>query len=459
MERGDRLRTSGPPGPLWLSVLSVALIIAAVIGALAATQRLTFSIFGSPARVALTSSLTVSVNSTAGLIAPQGAAFSPDGSRIAVVGAFTPCHQTTPGLPRCGHGLAIYDAHTGALVQVSPIEPLLDVSVPDDTHDAARGAGYVSLTTLGWAPDSTWFGLVYTVFNTSTPTSPDDMLDSGLLLINPQTGATRLIRGDSGYFSALGAPSANHPVWNLTTGAETPSYTPAPGLVFAWNARGLPYPTQTARGAAQTLPANAGPRYPVGQPDGAAPFTIWQPGVLIGAGSAGVGGGRGAFMTTFPSWSADGAHMGALTVGVSLPTPTQATSVVSAPSGQPGPNIVTPDALPAVADRDVALARAQEAIGAFGWAVIAWDPSGGTLASVVCYARTGQSLELRDTTSGAVIGQAALHLSAGDPGCQQAQSASPQDHLNLTLAWSPDGSELLALDQSAATLTLWHVSA
>src|SRR6185312_5990418 len=107
MDRADR-----PPrqSPLWLSVISVALIIMAVIAALAATQRLTFSIFGAPARDALASAISISTDTTVGLMQPQDAAFSPDGTRIAVIGAFTPCTQLTQGLARCGHGLAIYNS-------------------------------------------------------------------------------------------------------------------------------------------------------------------------------------------------------------------------------------------------------------------------------------------------------------------------------------------------------------
>lgn len=450
MDRADR-----PPrqSPLWLSVISVALIVAAVIGALAATQRLTFSIFGSPAQDALSAPITISTAYTVGLIHPQDAAFSPDGSRIAVIGAFIPCHQLTAGLPRCGHGLVIYNSATGGIVQMSPIEPLLGVTIPSGAEGRAHGSdGYVWVRGLGWSPDSVWFAMTYTVFNTPNPTSPNAMLDSGLLLLNPQTGATQIIRGDSGYFSSLVGPSVAHPVWHITGSSETTSYTTAPGIIFAWGPDGLPFPTVSAHGSLNDLPANAGVRYPVGQPDGSAPFTIWQPGVVIGPGSAGVGGGRGAFVTTFASWSADGAHVTTLTEGVTLPTPVKALSAVSAPSGTAGPVLAEPSDMPAVPARDVALAHVQEAVGAYGWAAVAWNPAGSALASVTCFARQGQAVELRDTASGAVIGSSRLKLGAGDPGCADPAAS------NLSLLWSPDGSRLLAVDAQASTLTLWRVS-
>jgi len=450
MERDDRLPGQGP---LWLSVVSVALIVAAVIGALAATQRLTFGGFGAPTRNALSSSLAISTATTAGLLQPEGASFSPDGARIALIGAFAPCQQHTPGLPRCGHGLAIYNGHTGALVQVSPIESLLSVTQPSETSTLARGSsGYVHLTALGWSPDSAWFAMIYSVFDRPAPTSPDDMLDSGLLLVNPQTGATRIIRGDSGYFAALvGAPGA-HPIWRLSGSAvETVGFTPTPGLIYAWGSNGLPFPTYALKTPLTALPANAGARYPVGQPDGSAPFTIWQPGLVIGSGSTGIGGELSAFVTTFASWSADGRHIGQITAGVALPTPAHATSAVSAPAGTAGPTVAEPTTMLPAPARDVALTQVQEAIGAYGWAQVAWNPEGTRLASVVCFARGGQTLQLRDTVSGAVVGSAPLILGVDDPGCADSSSA------NLSMTWAPDGSALLLEDRAASTLTLYRI--
>lgn len=449
MDRADiPLRQS----PLWLSVVSVALIVAAVVGALAATQRLTIGVFGAHSSNALGASLNISTSTSAGLLWPSRAYFTPDDERIALTGAVKPCQQFTRGINRCGHGLAIYDAHTGALIQMLPIEPLLGVTTPADSPAHARGSdGYVHLDALGWSPDSTWFAMVYTVFDNPAPTSPDDILDSGLLLVNPQAGGTRVIRGDSGYFTALGGKPGAHPIWRLSSSAETTSYSVAPGLIFAWNSAGLPFPTAPVKSALSELPPNAGARYPVGDPDIAAPFTIWQPGVVIGPGSAQIGG-RSAFVTTFPSWTTDGASLGEITVGLALPTPVQANATISAPSGVASPAIAEPATLPAAPARDVALARVQEAIGAYGWAAVAWNPTGGVLASVICFARKGQSVELRDTASGSIIGDAPLNLRPGDPGCGDANNA------NLHMTWSHDGAELLVVDRAAATLTLWTVN-
>lgn len=446
----ERVEASPKQGPLWVSIISVALIVAAVIGALAATQRLTFSIFGSPVANVLSSRLSIATDASAGILAPQGASFSPDGAYIAVVGVYTPCQQASSELPRCGHGLAIYDGRTGDIIQVSPIEPIIGVTTPPDASTPTHGSdGYVALTSLGWSPDSASFALIYTVFDTPTPTSPDFMLDSGLMLINPLSGVTRIVRGDSGYFSAFGAAAGAHPVWRLDNGAETLDVAPAPGIIYAWGRDGLPYATQPVRSSLDTLPPTAGSRYPVGQPDGAPPFTLWQPGTLIGGGSAGVGADQSVFVATFPTWSAKGDHLGLLTVGATLPTPIRAQAAISANSGVSAPTVDLPAMLPAIPPRDSALTHLQEAVGEYGWADIAWNPTGTALASVVCFAQRGQTLEVRDTASGAVIGSAALNLAKSDPGCRDNANA------NLRLMWSPDGQRLLVSDRDAAALTIW----
>jgi hypothetical protein len=112
-----------------------------------------------------------------------------------------------------------------------------------------------------------------------------------------------------------------------------------------------------------------------------------------------------------------------------------------------------PTALPAIPARDLALAHVQESVGAYGWAFVAWNPTGTALASVTCFARKGQALELRDTNSGALVGSVPLHLASNDPGCHDASAD------NLSMVWAPDGSSLLTIDRAASTLTLWKLSA
>ena len=454
----DRHSDATRQAPLWLSIVSVALIVGAVAAALAALQRLPATGTGASGEGTLSHENTLDISYVAGLAQPEGLAFSPDGARIATLGVFTPCAPTPHQLSPCGHGLAVFDAVTGGLVRLAPIEPLLGLPT---SSVSSQTSSYVSLYGLGWTPDSAWYGLIYSVFNTPTPSTPDDMQDSGLLLINPRSGVASVIRGDSGYFASLGGLSVDHPTWDRAHQSQLPPSAVIPSLLYSWAHSAVPQALDAASTPITRLPANASAFAPVGNPDGTGPFTIWQPGILVGPGSAGLPGQRSAFLTTFPAWSDSGERVGVFTAGVSLPTPARALGTVSAPASVGTPQVSFPNAFIAAPARDMALPRVQQAIGAFGWAQVAWSPDGASLASVTCFARQGERMELRDTLSGALLGQASLSLAAGDPGCRDLgyeQKLGAYPHPNLTIAWSPDGHQLVLADKSAATLTIWQIS-
>lgn len=454
----DRHSDATRQAPLWISIVSVALIVGAVAAALATLQRLPASGPGATDQGALSRVTVLDTSYDAGLAQPEGVAFSPDGARIGILGVFTPCAPTPHQLSPCGHGLAVFDAVTGSLVRLAPIEPLLVIPAPSAS---AQAGSYVSLYGLGWTPDSAWYGLIYSVFNTPTPSTPDDLQYSGLLLINPHSGVASVIRGDSGYFASLGGLSANDPIWDRALQSQLPPPTVIPSLLYSWVNSGVPQALDAASMPITRLPANASAFAPVGNPDGTGPFTIWQPGILVGPGSAGLPGQRSAFLTTFPAWSDSGERVGVFTVGVSLPTPARALGTVSAPASVGAPQVPFPDAFIEAPARDMALPLVQQTIGAFGWAQIAWSPDGSSLASVTCFGRQGGQIELRDTLSGALLGQASLSLASDDPGCRDlrdAQKLGAYPHPNLSIAWSPDGHQLVVADKSTATLTIWQIS-
>ncbi len=450
----DRRKDSTRQAPLWISIASVLLIVGAVAVALAALQHLPVNGPG-VGQGALDVETTLDTN-IAGLAQPEGVSFSPDGASIATIGVFTPCPPSPHQLTACAHGLAVFNAVTGNLIRLALIEPLLGLGI---SGLSAQNGPYISVYGVGWTPDSKWYGLIYSVFNTPRPTAPDNLQDSGLLLINPGSGDVSVIRGDSGYFPSLGSPAANHPIWNTKRQNQLPPSTLTPSLLYSWADSGTPQALDPVLSPITHLPGNADSFAPVGNPDGHSPFTIWQPGTLIGPGSWELSGQRSAFVTTFPAWSDSGKRVGVFTAGVSLPTPTRAMGIVSAPASVGSPHITPPDSFISAPARDMALTRVQESIGAYGWAQIAWSPDGAILASVTCFARQGEMMELRDTLSGALLGQTALPLSTNDPGCRdlgQTQKG-PYPHPNLTIAWSPDGHQLVLADTAAATLTIWQI--
>jgi hypothetical protein len=113
-----------------------------------------------------------------------------------------------------------------------------------------------------------------------------------------------------------------------------------------------------------------------------------------------------------------------------------------------------------VPSRDAALDAVRRQVGASGWAVVAWNPAGTQLASIACFAAPHPSLEVRDTSAGALQASVSLALPPGDNGCRafgDAETFGAYPHPPLMLRWSPDGSRLLLSDRDASALTLWTV--
>lgn len=443
--------------PVWVSVVSVVLIVAAVAGALFALQHLSTSGGGFAGQGALGAKKTLDIGFVAGLAEPQGASYSPDGSDIATLGVFTPCAPSPRQLSACSHGLAIINALTGDLIRLSPIEPLLGIESSTDPADGP----YVSVYGVGWTPDSTWYGVIYSVFNTPRPTTTDNFEDSGLLLINPHSGAVTIIRGDSGFFATISGSSADRPIWDIQHHNQSLPAPLVPALAYSWLDSNVPSAIDPEPGPVTRLPNIADSFSPVGNPNGVGPYTIWQSGVLIGPGSAGLGGQRSAFLTTFSAWADSGERVGVFTAGVSLPTPDQAMGVISAPPSVKTPPLISPDTYIVAPARDMALTSVQERIGAYGWAQLAWNPDGSILASVTCFTRHGETIDLRDTISGSILGQADLELANHDPGCRdlgQSRTLGAYPHPNLNIAWSPDGHQVALVDDFADTLTIWPVN-
>lgn len=452
----DRHRDSTRQAPLWISIIAVVLIVGAV-ATLTALQRLPANGSAGVGLGALGVATTMDISYSTGLAQPEGVSFSPDGARIATIGVFTPCPLSPHQLTSCLHGLAIFNAVTGNLIRLAIIEPLLNL---ENSAPSSQSGPFISVYGVGWTPDSKWYGLIYSVFDTSKPTTPVDLQDSGLLLINPSTGAVNNIRGDSGYFTSLGGLAADHPIWDTQRPNQHSPTSLAPSLLYSWPDSTIPQALDPVLSPLIRLPGNADSFAPIGNPDGQSPFTIWQPGTLIGPGSWGLSGQRSAFITTFPAWSNEGERVGVFTAGVSLPTPTRALGIVSAPANVGSPHVTPPDSFISTPARDMALTRVQESIGAYGWAQIAWSPNGAILASITCFARQGETMELRDTLSGALLGRSSLTLSTSDPGCRdlgQTQKMGAYPHPNLTIAWSPNGRQLVLADTAAATLTIWQI--
>lgn len=459
MQRQERPRN---PVAMLLGSLAVVVVVASVVGTLAATGRFGAGHVGAGGGV-LSSSVTISTLHAASLLCPSSAAFSPDGAEFAVIGSSNSCHSHPFGTPSfTPHVLALFDAHLGTLQRTIQLDPL--VGYDQYAPHAAEPIRAVRYIGLGWAPTGKRLAIIYASFDSASDTSFDHVVDAGLLVVDSTTGAPVVSSGNSGFFTAPTGGYSGYPVWNLSQHVASPPFAPAAGLTYTWMTNGevraiVPLDSRTTL---SQLPVSAGAKYPIGDPASDSTFTIWQPGVLLGASLANAGNGRDAFVTAFPSWSLDGTFATMILAGVAIPSaPAGQSAGEDAASGTP-PVFPQPVVLPRVPARDAALASVATNLAASDWALVAWNPAGTLLASIVCSDPHGPTLEVRETSTGNVVGTVQVALPAGEYGCRDFNA--PEDlgdypNPDMTLRWSPDGRMLLVSDERAATLDIWQVQA
>lgn len=478
MERPERPRSL--VGKL-LGLLAVCAVVASVIATLAATNRLggPSAGAGGSATSLIGSPRIISTLTAAHMLCPTSAAFSSDGSRLAVIGTSAACYgtQSSTTLDE-SHELAIFDGHSATLLRIVQLDPLVDRSygsvdnqvsvLPGVAHldpladrmplstpneERIRAIRYVG---LGWAPDGKRIAVAYTAFDSASELTFSHVVDFGLLLIAADTGAAQPIRPyDAGFLGT----SPVYPVWNLAKNVSMLPLAPQPGLTYNWSADGRlePLPALGSTPLNQ-LPVSAGARYPVGNPDGDSTFTIWQPGILMGSGTAQLGNGRDAFVTAFPTWSSSGTYVTMMVGGVAVPGPGTANTNATAPVGPPA--YPMPAMLPGVPARDAAMTAVIAQVGASGWALVAWSPNGNYLASINCQDAAGPTLEIRDTGTGSLVGSAPVPLGPVDAGCSDlggGEDLGDYPNPSLWMQWSPEGSQVLVTDQRSGNLLLWSV--
>lgn len=463
MSNGSPIESGERPRSALAKLATLVLIGALIAGVFATVTTLSqaakpHSAGAAPGRLAG----ALSINTTyAEIFCPTQAFFSPDGATIAVLGAELSCRDTNnaPGL--VGHVLAFYDRGSGSLDRALSLDTLIGV----DDHakarqETVRAVRYVG---LGWSPDGTHVALAYAAFDSPRAILPDDLMDTGLLLVDTTTLAGRVIHGDAGFFAASTSTYGGLPVWNLTSGSVSPPVQAPMGLAYAWSANGLPEAIlPLAGGTLPKLPITAGARYPVGNPAGDSTYTMWQTGMLLGPQAnrsvAGLQPTQDALVAVFPAWSPDGAYVTLMVTGVALPLPAEVAPAAVTPTPM-GPVLPAPQTLPQVPARDAALRAVQAEVGQDGWALVGWNVAGTRLASIACGA-SGETLRVRATDSGALVGESPVALGAGDHGCAATaggEQVGDYPSPNLWLQWASDGSGLLLTDQTAATVTVWAV--
>jgi WD40 repeat protein len=450
----SQARTTNPAG-VWLALGMVVLIVAG-LSAVAAMSHLRSTQGAAPGT--LLAPQRISTAAAAGLTCPSSAFFSPDGAQLAVIGLLGPCQSESGGaIGTSTHAVVIFDARTGALLKVVRLEPLLDLNTA--SGPVWMRANAVAYLGLGWSPDGDHLAIAFTAFNSSVRRTLEHLIDSGLLLLDPRHGTADVIHGDAGYFTRLGSETTGFPIWNVAQHIETPGTAIAPGLTFSWGHNSVPAPLAPLTGPVTQLPIDAGPRYPVGNPDGGATFTIWQPGLVVGPARTSLGAGHAVFLSAFPTWSPDNGAVTFMTAGAALPLPPDAAPSATSAAGGPLP-LPTPAAVAQTPARDAALDAVQREIGTSGWGLVAWNPAGSLLASVNCNQSAGQTVTIRATATGQEISSAPLN--AQNAGCSTlltgGGATGGYPNTPLSLLWSPDGDTLLVCDRTAGTLSLWPVT-
>lgn len=445
---------------LWLTLIAVLALVAAVTATLIAGRG---RVSGSNTPTLFDHTLTVSALQSAHLACPRDPAFSPDGLRLAVFGVLTSslpdgssCAALAKGAISAAYALEIFDTTSGEPIRAISLDSQLLKGLGANSDEDLPQIAYSG---LGWSPDGMHVAFAFTAFAGAERT-PENVLDSGLLLLNVTSGRMSVIHGDSGFFATAGGVSSGFPLWHLQLETELPSYAAPDALAYTWSADGMPQPIFPLTGALSELPAEAGPRYPVGSPDGGARFTLWQPGILIGGGGQDGAGTQVSFVTAFPAWSPDGTHVTLMVAGVTLSSGPEAPAKRVNPAARPAPPVPSPPALPLVPARDAALSAVQQQVSATGWTEVAWNTDGSMLASTNCVAGHDQLIEIRDAASSQVLDREILPLGAGDVGCAVGQPSSTMGSypdLALSLQWSPAGDRLLVSDCAAGTLTFYHV--
>lgn len=390
-----------------------------------------------------------------GIACLEYAAWSPDSTRLAIMGQQEQCgnpddprnYSYYPTIieiidPLSGKSLGEMrpdatiqrDLHLHAPQYITPVDGVANSG--DLTQQGARYDGLV------WSPDNKRLATPFAVDYASAP------LDSTRPFVRLYGMYVVGVDGNNDHATAIteGAKWVDIAEWNMKTLQPVP-FTPPLGsasqggytrllpasLRYSWR------PDGTLAGEAPLSMASAPaspPLGPVGNPDGGASFTIWQPiyaGPDVGSSQTPIYPAMFA-MTEGQAlaWSPDGTYL----------LNAQMASLRVQPSKQalPAPALVKMRDYPIAPVRDVAFDDALNAMQAhvapgFGGAAFAWSPDGKRLAEAVQNDKTGAiSVTIFDCASGAPLGSLTV---LGDSNSYGTISGPG-------LMWAPNGSRVLA---------------
>jgi WD40 repeat protein len=370
-----------------------------------------------------------------GLFCATQVAWSPDSTRIAVVGHGVNCSGAGPG--RTPGLILVYAVASGKLIQkLQPDTAVLALPAIAQQVDANSAAGGMISTltydNLTWTPDGQ--ALLMTFDLELLPN-----LNSGSTGV---FGLLRLGATDPSLTQAWLDTSASHIAqmerWNLLSGAADTLPAPAKSTDYQWNADGTLAPAGLAG-------------QPVGVPDGGKTFTVWQPGRL----QFGTNSDKASESTTVLAqdigWvsyaspvSPDGHYFypDMINAGSLVPPSTQH-AVVGEPVLQPHDQ-----ALAALAQQLMQTPSPSQNTSI----LVAWRPDGSYLAAFASDAAapspTAFTISIYDTANGKLVKQVM-------PDFTGLSTRPAGSGASVALLWSPDGSRLLLVDNVYGVITVW----
>lgn len=416
------------------------------------------------------------------LCSPADAAWSPKSTEVAYVSPAYGCDMPLAGSPPAyGNGslnypdnslLAIYDTHTGRLLQSLNPDKLITSEINPWLAPAVRAflkANNLSvLSVLAfdynavlWSADGTRLALPFTLWEPSVapnrlapsgcvgscppPTLPAGQYFSGVLLVGADGSSPHVYIRLSADQQTPFAPTE----WNLATGttvalpsgltssagASSTSSTPStPIASLTWGANGI----LTTLPATSTTVRNG----PIGNPDGGQTASIWQPGAIEPNLTSSPGNntpswdGTLDWTTSFSAWSPDGSYL-VTNLGGSMPVPPTRDS-----------------ALAAVVHQMLNAAQQYGDVPQIHSDAVAWRPDGSVLA---VWHNSASNLDASHGSAADVVtfydtrtGRQLMTLTPTLPDAPQGQ-----EMVITLLSWSPDGTRLAMLDPTRGVLAVW----
>jgi WD40 repeat protein len=362
-----------------------------------------------------------------GLACLVDAAWSPDGTSIALLGYTQTCSQRN-FVPA---QVNIYDARTSKLIaHWMPDYPVMRTlyatgffppklrAITVRKPLPGTNGGFVSVSAIYyshilWSPNGQHLALNFTA-------STRLHNFGGVLLIGSNGSQAQV------FIQQQDSTDPLYSEWNLRSGVPVTNLPAPAALVYQWGSGGALLPKTLLKERTAIVAPQPGP---VGNPDGGNWFTIWQPGLAIILSQA-HSPSIYIWKTSVTAWSPDGNY---LVQGVVMK------AIIEA-SGYPFPNASILNDLhlnhtPLLPVHDTALLRAT-----FGSLAIAWRPDGRVLAATNF---TG-TVDLYDCVTGQKL--ATLFTPMNHP---------PISGTPALLRWSPDGTHLLLSSAQWGILNIW----